>query len=161
MIFKELPSFETLLESSERYPEMDIKSCVAWIHVVHAGAILRLRMEHELSKVGLSFGRFIVMVLLAFANNGVSVSKLARMSGVTSPTISDVITGMERDGLVKRAVDAADKRIVRVNLTQVGQEKMNKIAPVFFTDQSIAVSGLNENEIRSLVLLLAKLNVDE
>jgi DNA-binding MarR family transcriptional regulator len=68
---------------------------------------------------------------------------------------------MERDGLVKRSVDAADKRIVRVNLTQVGQEKMNKIAPVFFTDQSIAMSGLDENEIRSLVLLLAKLNVDE
>ena len=45
MIFKELPSFETLLESSERYPEMDVKVCVAWIHIVHAGAILQRRIE--------------------------------------------------------------------------------------------------------------------
>lgn len=160
MIFKELPSFETLLESSERYQEMDVKACVAWIHIVHAGGILRHRMEHELNKEGLSYGRFVIMAQLAFTNNGVSVSRLAAMSGVTSPTVSDVISGMVRDGLVRRAVDGADKRIVRVHLTQDGHETINRIAPIFFNDQSVTMSGLDNEEIRSLVLLLAKLNVD-
>jgi DNA-binding MarR family transcriptional regulator len=159
MIFKELPSFDTLLESSERYPDMDIKVCTAWIHIVHAGAILRRHIEHELNKEGLSYGRFVIMVLLTCANKGVSVSKLAEMSGVTSATISDVITNMVRGGLVKRTVDATDKRIVRVGLTPEGHDKINKIAPMYFKNQSAAMSGLDDDEIRSLVLLLSKVNV--
>ena len=160
MIFKELPSFETLLESVQRYPEMDIKACVAWIHIVHAGAILRRCIEHKLNKEGLSYGRFVILVLLASANKGVSVGKLAEMSGVTSATISEVITNMVRDGLVKRTVDATDKRIVRVNITPEGHKRINKIAPVFFKNQSVAMSGLDDDEMRWLVQLLSEVNID-
>lgn len=160
MIFKELPSFETLLESSERYPEMDIKACVAWIHAVHVGALLLRRIESELNKEGLSYGRFVILVLLAFANKGVSVSKLAEMSCVTSPTISVVITDMVREGLLKRAADPTDRRIVRVDLTPEGRETINKIAPMYFMNQSVAMSGLDDDEIRMLVLLLSKVNFE-
>ncbi|WP_243357582.1 MarR family winged helix-turn-helix transcriptional regulator [Fundidesulfovibrio terrae] len=160
MIFKELPSFETLLESSERYPEMDIKACVAWIHTVHAGAILQRRIERELNKEGLSYGRFIILVLLASENNGLPVCKLAAMSCVTSPTMSSVITAMERDGLIRRDSEPTDKRIVRVNLTPEGRETINKIAPIFFKNQSAAMSGLDDQELRSLVLLLSNVNLE-
>lgn len=160
MIFKELPSFEALLEGSERYPNMNIKECVAWINIVHVGAILQRRIEQELAKEKLTYGRFVIMVLLACSNEGLSVSRLANMSGVTSATISEVIANMSREGLARRSTDAADKRIVRVHLTQSGQETINKIAPAFFMDQSATMSGLDDDEIRSLVVLLSRVNIE-
>jgi len=160
MIFNELPSFETLLDSSERYPEMDIKTCTAWIHIVHAGAILQRRIGRELNKEGLSYGRFIILVLLASENNGLPVCKLAKMACVTSPTMSSIITDMEREGLIKRSTDPTDRRIVRVYLTPDGRETINRIAPIFFKNQSVAMSSLDDHELRSLVLLLSNVNLE-
>jgi len=160
MIFKELPSFKTLLENSERYPEMDIKVCAAWIHIVHAGSILKHRIERELNKQGLSYCRFIVLVLLASESDGLPVCTLARMSCVKSPTISALLAAMENDGLIIRAVDPRDRRIVRVFLASHGRETINRIAPIFFKNQSDAMSELDDDGIRSLVLLLSRVNVD-
>lgn len=160
MIFKELPSFNTLLESSERYSELDIKTCVAWLHVVHAGSILRRCLERDLREQGLSYGRFIVLALLACASNGIRVGKLAEMSCVTTPTVSNVISNMERDGLISRAFEPDDRRIVRVVLTPDGREAMNKIAPLFFKNQQDSMSTLEDDEIHSLCLLLSKINLE-
>ena len=160
MIIKELPSFETLLEGSGRYPDMDVRTFVAWIHIVRAGAILQRNIERELNKEGLSFGRFIILILLASRNDALPVCKLADMSCVTSATISPVISNMARDGLVKRNVDRTDKRIVRVALTPSGHKMINKIAPVVFMNQSTSLSELDDNDLRNLVLLLSNVGLE-
>lgn len=156
MFPKELPSFEILLKISECYPDMDVKACVTWIQIVHASAILQRRIERELDKENLSYGHFIILVILASKCTEVPVGSLAEMAGVGPDTISDVLASMECDGLIRQTPEPKDMRIDWVELTQEGRGAINKIAPIFFENQSDAMSGLAEEELHSLFLLLSK-----
>ena len=51
---------------------------------------------------------------------GETVTGLARACLLQQPTMTKVLDRMERDGLVRRSPDAADRRVVRVALTQRG-----------------------------------------
>jgi DNA-binding MarR family transcriptional regulator len=49
-----------------------------------------------------------------------SVGELASAEQVTAPTMSRLVTGLERAGFVRRKRDAADGRRVRVEVTESG-----------------------------------------
>lgn len=55
-----------------------------------------------------------------------SVGELASAEQVTAPTMSRLVTGMERDGYVRRKPDAADGRRVRVEVTASGVRKLER-----------------------------------
>jgi DNA-binding MarR family transcriptional regulator len=50
------------------------------------------------------------------------LTDLAVIEGVTQPSMSVLVTGLERTGLAERRPDPADKRIVLVALTAAGSE---------------------------------------
>jgi len=50
----------------------------------------------------------------------VTIGQLARAEQVSAPTMTRLIVGMERDGLVRRAADARDGRIVWLKPTAKG-----------------------------------------
>ncbi len=50
------------------------------------------------------------------------LTDLAVIEGVTQPSMSVLVTGLERAGLAERRQDPADKRIVLVGLTAAGSE---------------------------------------
>jgi len=50
------------------------------------------------------------------------LTDLAVIEGVTQPSMSVLVTGLERAGLAERRPDPADKRIVLVALTAAGSE---------------------------------------
>lgn len=50
------------------------------------------------------------------------LTDLAVIEGVTQPSMSVLVTGLERAGLAERRQDPADKRIVLVTLTSAGSD---------------------------------------
>jgi DNA-binding MarR family transcriptional regulator len=50
------------------------------------------------------------------------LTDLAVVEGVTQPSMSVIVTGLERAGLTERRPDPADKRVVLVTLTAAGAE---------------------------------------
>lgn len=59
-------------------------------------------------------------------NRGVTISEISSMMGVTSPTVTPLIKGLESSGLVLRYNDQEDRRVVRVQLTDSGEEVAQK-----------------------------------
>ncbi|GGH32356.1 MarR family winged helix-turn-helix transcriptional regulator [Paenibacillus segetis] len=57
---------------------------------------------------------------------GVTISTLSSLMGVTSPTITPLIKNLESNGLVLRLNDQEDRRVVRVQLTETGEEFIRK-----------------------------------
>jgi DNA-binding MarR family transcriptional regulator len=55
-----------------------------------------------------------------------SLSDLAQTEQVRPPTMSRIVDGLVRDGLVKREVDKADRRSVVITATDKGQKIMNE-----------------------------------
>jgi DNA-binding MarR family transcriptional regulator len=52
----------------------------------------------------------------------VTLGQLARTEQVKPPTMSRIVTGLEKDGLVRREGDKHDKRLTRIHATPRGQK---------------------------------------
>lgn len=78
---------------------------------------------------GLSEGRFVLLFLLdaAGAGNGLAPHQLAEQAGVTRATVTGLLDGLGREGLIERHADAADRRALRVRLTPRGAELAQQV----------------------------------
>ncbi|MDV3516316.1 MarR family transcriptional regulator [Stenotrophomonas sp. C1657] len=110
----------------------------------------------RLAPHGLSEGRFIVLFLLHGAEGGLSPHQLAERAGVTRATISGLLDGLQRDGLLQRRSDAEDGRRLQIVLTARGK----RLAADLFDQHTQWIgglfNGLDSGEQAQLSLLLEK-----
>ncbi|MCM3700900.1 MarR family transcriptional regulator [Paenibacillus macerans] len=59
---------------------------------------------------------------------GITVSELSTRMGVASPTVTPQIRSLEEQGLVHRYNDQEDRRVVRVKLTEQGEQAFRTAA---------------------------------
>lgn len=161
MILKEMPSYKVLLEKAQRYPNLDPQITEAYLHVLRTGTILHHNTERRLARLGLSYGRFLVLCLLVREAGPLPVCKLAELAGVTTPTVSAVLSGLVRDGLVRRVEDQADRRVVRIELLPAGQKILDEVLPGLFQNHAMVMGELTAEEMKTLVMLLSKVRLDE
>nr|WP_198428732.1 MarR family transcriptional regulator [Nocardia bovistercoris] len=69
----------------------------------------------------LSFTTLSVLDTLATSPRPLRLTDLTRSEQVTQPAITQLITRLERDGLVERAPDPTDGRAVLVRITEAGR----------------------------------------
>lgn len=88
---------------------------------LHSAAIhLLRRLRREDEAMGLTPARASALSVLVFGGRPVTLGALARAEQVAAPTITRLIGGMERDGLVRREPDPADGRVVWLHATAKG-----------------------------------------
>jgi DNA-binding MarR family transcriptional regulator len=88
---------------------------------LHSAAIRLLRrLRREDEAMGLTAARASALSVLVFGGRPVTLGTLAQAEQVSAPTITRLIVGMERDGLVRREADAADGRVVWLHATAKG-----------------------------------------
>jgi DNA-binding MarR family transcriptional regulator len=91
------------------------------------------------------------------ANDGASQRDMARMLRVAPPTVSKMLTTMEKAGLVERKPDEADQRLTRVYLTAAGRERSDEMGAAVGEYVNATFATLTERERRDLARLLDKL----
>jgi DNA-binding MarR family transcriptional regulator len=69
----------------------------------------------------LSFTTLSVLDTLAFGNGPMRMTDLTRTEQITQPGITQLVTRLERAGLVERRRDPHDGRVVRVHITEAGR----------------------------------------
>jgi len=88
---------------------------------LHSAAIRLLRrLRREDGAMGLTAARASALSVLVFGGRPVTLGALALAEQVSAPTITRLIVGMERDGLVRREPDRRDGRIVWLHPTAAG-----------------------------------------
>ena len=101
-------------------------------------------------------GAHLVLSTLA-VSDGTNQLELVRLTHLRPPTVSVILRRMEEEGLVARQADPDDRRSVRVYLTDKGRnldkENIERIKAL----DSIALSGVSEGEIETLMALLPKI----
>ena len=101
-------------------------------------------------------GARLVLSLLAI-NDGVSQRALVEETHLRPPTVSVIIGKMEDEGMVERRRNPDDRRETVIYLTEYGRDvDMKGIANIKATD-ALALEGLSEEEIASLMMLLEKM----
>jgi DNA-binding MarR family transcriptional regulator len=84
------------------------------------------------------------------------VSEISKHLGVTSPTITQLLKGLEADGLIERNIDAIDRRAVGIKLTAKGTMVAHKAADAFLSSIKGLVQYLGEEQSDQLAELLSK-----
>ena len=97
-------------------------------------------------------------VLISIDREGTAVSQLAGMLGVKATSLSRILNTMEESGLIYREADSADKRSVKVFLTDFGREKRQLAKAVVRSFNEYLGNNLSVQEKTNLVASLQKLN---
>jgi DNA-binding MarR family transcriptional regulator len=116
----------------------------------HRGSI-----GNTLGEIGLHVGQEMVLSQL-WCQDGLTPSELAGALGVEPPTVTNMLSRMQRAGLLKRCRDPQDARCTRVVLTQKGRELRGPVERRWATVEERALAGITAEEEALLRNLLAR-----
>jgi len=103
-------------------PPVDVPELAAHLRLAVMRMHRRLRAE-----AGDELSPTLVAALVSVERHGpLTLGRLAELEGVTPPSITRIVAALERDGLVRREVDEADRRISRVALTPEGARLLRR-----------------------------------
>jgi len=106
----------------------------------------------------LSWPKFNALIHLYMAGErGLTQSELSKKMLVSRANITGLIERLEKEDLVVRGTDPADKRVFRVRLTNSAATLMNAFLPVHNNFVHQAMSALDTHEKEVFVALLEKL----
>lgn len=146
-----------------RVPAERLPAVEAFAAIGLAARQLRSRMERYCEKEGLSETRLGILFMLRHAGAGVPLGALAARLHVTPRNVTGLIDHLERDGLVARVPDPADRRSVLAQLTERGTERVDAMADDTYRQQQGLLAGFTTDELvqmRHLCLKLAS-NIEE
>ncbi len=97
-------------------------------------------------------------ILTWLGNDGaLTMGDLARRVAVTEKTITGVVDRLERDALVRRERDPADRRVVHVRLARRGEELFRRIDDGIAAKLAVLLSLLDAGDRQHLVRMVEKL----
>jgi DNA-binding MarR family transcriptional regulator len=102
-------------------PTPELRQAAAALHSAAVRLIRRVRTGD--SAGGLTPPRASALSVLVFGGP-LTLGELARAEQVKPPTITRLVAGMQRDGLVRLRSDSADARVKRVEATARGRRLM-------------------------------------
>ena len=138
--------------------KIDVAAVEALSALRVAGRHLHLLQERWADKRGLSEGRLGVLFRL-YRCGDMPLGDLADDLDYTPRNITGLVDHLERDGLVERVPDPADRRSVRARLTATGRERIDGIWKEGLEHQFDLVEGLSKDDLaqlRHLCLLLVE-----
>jgi DNA-binding MarR family transcriptional regulator len=148
---------QTLLRLADRFPELDILSAETCIAFLNATADFQEASAVHFARYGLSMGKFTLLMQLFYADQqGITPSACADRTGVTRATVTGLLDGLERDGWVKRKPIPGDRRMLRVELTKMGRQRLTEMLPGHFCRTKKLTAYLTDAEKQTLIELLKK-----
>lgn len=145
-----------LINEAERRSDANLGQLRLCFQLLALSSAIDRDCASRLAPHGLSEGRFIVLFLLHGAGGTLPPHELAERAGVTRATISGLLDGLQRDGLLQRRNDAEDGRRLQIVLTARGK----RLAGDLFDQHTQWIgglfNGLDSREQVQLSLLLEK-----
>lgn len=108
-------------------PMDDDKGCVTFL-VRHAWLSMRSALAAALDDHDLSVQQYGTLVLLS-AHPGRTIAEIGRDVGTARQSANELITGMERAGLVERRANPNDRRTHQIHLTPAGRRRLADAGP--------------------------------
>ena len=106
---------------------------------------------------GMTTPRAMVLLMLANKTEGVSMSELGELLGMSPRNMTVLADGLERERLVRRIPHARDRRITLVEITETGREiARTELGPAHAATAAL-FDDLSPQERKELRRLLTKL----
>ena len=132
---------------TSRKPEVRARALADQLHSSAIHLLRQLRKEDDAS--GLSAPRLSALSVVVFGGP-LTLGQLAAAEQVKPPTMTRIVTGLEKDGLVQRIGDERDKRLTRIRATPQGRKVLAAGRARRVEKLTAAVSRLRGRELAEL-----------
>lgn len=113
------------------------------------------RVDAPLAELGMALGQ--VPVLVALGQHGaLPQAELVKIAKVEQSSMAQLLSRMERDGLITRTPDPADGRSRLISLTDAAIANQTKGRAVMEQASEVGLAGLSKDERAQLRSLLAR-----
>jgi len=141
---------DALLKLAQSTKGADVGAVETLLILTGSAEAVNAGLERFLAGYGLSLGRFYLLLQLIDTEEGLKPSDLAEGAGVRRATVSGLLEGLERDGLVHRSPDPEDRRAVRVFPTRIARGLMDGVLKEFYTLIAIWFGGVSGGGRRTI-----------
>ncbi|MFI5778553.1 MarR family winged helix-turn-helix transcriptional regulator [Nocardia sp. NPDC051570] len=137
-------------------PDLDIWPTQVFERLKRLGRLLDREMKDFFAPYGLESWEFEVLATLRRSGDtdGLTAGALIKAALVTSGAITHRIDRLAAKGLVRRAADPADRRTIRIQLTDEGRELVDTLMPARIADQIRILGGVDRPDLDRLNGLL-------
>jgi DNA-binding MarR family transcriptional regulator len=101
-------------------------------------------------------GQFSLLALVA-ANPGISQGALARVHGLDKSTLSPAVERLARDGLIRRARSAPDRRFYALSLTDKGVRTLARVTAMVADQEQAMAAAIAPAEAADLIDMLQRI----
>jgi DNA-binding MarR family transcriptional regulator len=126
-----------------------------FVNIARTAAVLSHRMEQHFRPYGITATQFNVLRIVAGAGTaGISQCDIADRLVSETPDVPRLLKRTETAGLIRRAADTADKRVLRVQLSPAGSRLLQQINAHLEDVSTTLFPHLNQKQLRALNELL-------
>lgn len=146
------------VDAETRVTSDDHHALRLWLRLYACTSLIESRVRRRLqTRFATSLARFDLMAQLDRAPQGLRMSELSGRLMVTGGNVTGLVDSLEKDGMVVRETDGADRRALRVTLTREGRRNFRAMATEHERWIIDMFSGLSAREARMLAEQLSSL----
>lgn len=142
-------------DEGTRTSELLTESVSLWFRLLSCHSVMLDELRRELED-RVTLARFDLLASLS-RDDGQTLASLSRALLVTAGNLTGLVDRAERDGVVERRPDRADRRLARVWLTVRGRALIQELLPAHAKQVHELLGGLPAQERRDLRRLLGSL----
>jgi DNA-binding MarR family transcriptional regulator len=124
--------------------------------VNHVGRLLGDGLRTRITAHGVVIGQF-AQLLALFEEDGLTQNQLCKRVRIDQSTMARTLQRMERDGLIRRVPDPADRRQARIMLTERARAIEDDLKRSAQEVNALALRGFTPEEVAACHGLLARL----
>lgn len=110
-----------------------------------AARLFARAIELKLKPLGLSSGQLPVFFALG-SGRPMTQKALAKIAAVEQPTMANILSRMDRDGLISRIQDPDDGRSMLLSLTPAAQAKVPSVDAAIKEVNEMAIGNLSDDQ---------------
>lgn len=129
----------------------------AFLNLMKTSAIVLRALEEFYGRFDLTLSRFAILAMLFIRyQEGLTSTELAAKRSVSKATLTSILEGLLRDGLIVRQPDPHDRRRQVIRLSDKGMKKMESLLPEYQTFIHRVIGKLDLEEIDPFLAVLKK-----
>ena len=139
-------------KAAPKRPSLPLDTSIGYqIRLTHR--LVQRALQARVERHGVTLGMWYYLRVL-WDQDGLTQRELSRLIGTMEPTTLSAIAAMEKQGLVRRERNAADRRKINVFLTKKGRDLEPVLLPSAIEVVGLATRGLSEQERLMLLRFL-------
>lgn len=123
---------------------------------ISAGRAMTTLLDEQLLPLDLSAAKYFALYILADTAERIALSTLADRMGTGKSNMTPLVDRLESDGMVRRVRSEQDRRVVFIEITALGRERLEQAKRLFDELSHRVEDSYSTAEIQMLTSLLTR-----